>query len=225
MIKSKALRVGGFVVAVGLTASLVGFAAQGTGAYFSDTSPGTVSGTVGSIHVVTQGGTGASSNIFSFDRLLPGAPQTVTISYTNTGNSAEDVYLTFPNATALSALNSLGTYGNVQVNNAGGQDVFDSQNLNDGCLQGSVSTDHPIPCKGLPKQLQVASGLAPNATGTATFAFGYASKLSGSGGGVFNAYPVLKKDGSSGQNTVNSTDGSGDGLPFATVATQVGQQP
>lgn len=225
MNKSKALRIGGFTLAVGVTASLVGFAAHGTGAYFTDSSPGTIAGTVGSIHVVTQGGTGPDSNVFSFDRLLPGTPQTVTIHYTNTGDSPEDVYLTFPNATALSALNSLGTYGAVQVNNAGGQDVFDSQNLNDGCVQGSTSTAHPIPCKGLPTQLLVDSNLAPNGTDTATFSFGYASKLSGSGGGFFNSYPVVNKDGSSGQNTVNTSDGSGSGLPFAIVATQVGQQP
>lgn len=220
MNKSKALRIGGFTLAVGVTASLVGFAATGTGAYFTDSSPGTINGTVGSIHVVTTGGTGAQSNVFSFDRLLPGTPQTVTIKYVNTGNSPEDVYLTFPNDTALSAFNNIGTFGSVQVNNAGGEDVFDSTNLND--HSSSCGAFSHAGCNPLPNQLKVGTNLAPNGTATATFTFGYASKLHGQdssgNNGNFNRYPQPN------QNT-NPGNPTSDGLPFAIVATQVGQQP
>jgi hypothetical protein len=227
MRKSKIARIAGFTVALGATASLVGFAATGTGAYFSDSAAGTIHGTVGSIHVSVSGGNGNSSTDFAFDRLLPGTPQTVTISYTNTGNSPEDVFLTFPNATALSALNNLGTFGNVQVNDAGNSDVFDSTNLNDNTPScgpaGTVTAQNPIACKPLPKQLQVDNNLAPGASATASFSFGYPSKLHGQAPvgttGLWNTFPV------SGQFTTNTLDGNGNGLPFAIVATQVGQTP
>jgi hypothetical protein len=223
MRKSKLARIAGFTLALGATATLVGFAATGTGAYFSDSSPGTITGSVGSILVSVSGGNGSSSTDFHFDRLLPGTPQTETITYSNTGNSPEDVWLTFPNATALSALNSLGTYGQVQVTNAGGTTIFNSQNLNDNtvsCPPGSTSVAHPIPCDALPNQLQVDSNLAPGASDKTTFTFGYASKLTGTGGGVWNTYPAV-----GGQTTTNAGDGTGSGLPFAIVATQVGQTP
>jgi hypothetical protein len=222
MRKSKIARIAGFTVALGATASLVGFAATGTGAFFSDSSPGTITGSVGSILVSVSGGNGSSSTNFNFDRLLPGTPQTETITYTNTGNSPEDVFLTFPNATALSALNNLGTFGQVQVNNAGGTDIFDSQNLNDNsvsCPVGSSTPTHPITCAPLPKQLKVDGNLAPGSSDTATFTFGYPSKLSGHGGGVWNSWPVA------GQFTTVPADGTGDGLPIAIVATQIGQTP
>jgi hypothetical protein len=221
MRKSKIARILGFTVALGATASLVGFAASGTGAYFSDSSPGTITGSIGSILVSVSGGNGSSSTDFHFDRLLPGTPQTATITFTNTGNSPEDVFLTFPNATALSALNNLGTYGSVQVNNYLGQDVFDSTNLNDNSTTCGAFSH--AGCNPLPNQLKVDSNLAPGGTDTATFSFGYASKLGtashSSGGGVFNTYPVA------GQFTTNGSDGSGTGLPIAIVATQVGQTP
>jgi hypothetical protein len=226
MRKSKIARIAGFTVALGATASLVGFAASGTGAYFSDSAPGTITGTVGSIHVSVSGGTGTTNSNFAFDRLLPGTPQTVTISYTNTGNSPEDVFLTFPNATALSALNNLGTFGAVQVNDANGSDAFDSTNLNDSSScgpAGSTSAQFPIACKALPNQIKVDSGLAPGASATTTFSFGYPSKLHGQAPvgttGVWNTYPVA------GQTTVNTNDGISNGLPYSIVATQVGQTP
>jgi len=53
-----------------------------TGAYFSQTVPGSISGTVGSIHI-----TPSTSTDLSFSNLLPGAPQTVTVHFENTGSS------------------------------------------------------------------------------------------------------------------------------------------
>jgi hypothetical protein len=216
MRKSTVARLAGFTLALGATATLVGFAATGTGAFFSDSSPGTITGSVGSIQVSVSGGNGSSSTDFHFDRLLPGTPQTATITYTNTGNSPEDVFLTFPNATALSALNNLGTYGSVQVDNAAGQDVFDSTNLNDNST--TCGPFGPSGCNPLPNQLKVGTDLTPGNSATATFTFGYASKLKAQFP-TFNTYPV------SGQFTVNAGDGTGNGLPFAIVATQQGQTP
>ena len=63
------------------------------------------------ITITASGGSGRLSTDLSFNRLLPGAQQTVTVNYRNSGSSNEDVYVIFPNATALSALNTLGHYG------------------------------------------------------------------------------------------------------------------
>jgi hypothetical protein len=173
------------------TAALLGgtaFVASGsTGAYFSDTHTGAISGTIGSIRVTPSGGTASADGSLmnlAFNDLSPGAPQTVTVNYQNTGTSPEDVWLVFPNATALSALNSLGNYGTVHVSSAGTGalgDIFDSRNLNDNntsCPLGPVSTMHPYRCEPLPTQLLVASNVSPSAGGAVSFSFQYASALS-----------------------------------------------
>jgi hypothetical protein len=218
MRKSKLARIAGFTVALGATASLAGFAATGTGAYFSDSSPGTITGSVGSILVSVSGGNGSSSTDFHFDRLLPGTPQTATVTFTNTGNSPEDVYLTFPNLTALSSLNNLGTFGSVQVTQADGTTIFSSSNLNDNSTSCGPFGPTGGLCWPLPSQLKVDSNLAPGNSDHATFTFAYPAKLHGTGGGVWNTYPVA------GQFTTVANQ-SGDGLPIAIVATQVGQTP
>jgi hypothetical protein len=218
------------------TAALLGgtaFVASGsTGAYFSDTHTGAITGTIGSIRITPSGGTVSGDGSFmnlAFNDLLPGTPQTVTVSYQNTGNSPEDVYAVFPNATALSALNSLGNFGTVHLSSAGDGavgDAFDSQNLNDNgtsCPIGSTSTQHPFPCEPLPHQVLIASNVSPGASGQFSFSFQYASALStqptvGTTAN-WNTYPV------GGQVTTNSGDGSGNGLPYQIVATQHGITP
>ena len=51
MRKSRAVRVAGFVGALGASAALVGFAASGTGAYFTDSHTGSINASTGSIKV------------------------------------------------------------------------------------------------------------------------------------------------------------------------------
>ncbi len=217
---------------VSLTASVVllggvAVVASGqTGAYFSQTVQGGVTGTVGSIHITPS----TATNI-SFSNLLPGSPQSVSVTYENTGSSPEDVYLNFNNLTALSALNNLGRYGAVHITSDGYGavgDVFDSFNLNDNtstCEQPFVNTPASGPtsaCWPVPNQLLVAHNVASGATGSFTFTFEYASALSGQSGDFtdpWNSYPVA------GQFTTIGTDGSGNGLPFQIVATQVGITP
>jgi hypothetical protein len=220
------------------TAALLGgtaFVASGsTGAYFSDTHTGAITGTIGSIRITPSGGTASndadgSLMDLAFNDLLPGTPQTVTVNYQNTGNSPEDVYIVFPNATALSALNSLGNYGTVHLSSVGSGavgDVFDSQNLNDNgtsCPLGTTSVAHPYPCEPLPTQLLIASNVGPSAGGAFSFNFQYASALSTQApAGTtadWNSYPAL------GQTTTNPGDGSGNGLPYEIVATQHGITP
>jgi hypothetical protein len=218
------------------TAALLGgtaFVASGsTGAYFSDTHTGAITGTIGSIRVTPSGGTASSDGSLmdlAFNDLLPGTPETVTVNYQNTGANTEDVYVVFPNATALSALNSLGSYGTVHLSSSGTGavgDVFDSANLNDNgtsCPVGSTSNAHPTPCEPLPGQLLIASNVGPGAGGSFSFSFNYASALSTQPAvgttADWNTYPQ------SGQTTTNSSDGTGNGLPYEIVATQHGITP
>ena len=202
-----------------------------TGAYFSDTQSGDITGTIGSIHVATSGGSGANGADFQFANLLPGEPQTATVGFTNTGNNPQDVWVVFPNATALSALNNLGTYGEVHLV-SDGTHLFDSNNLNDRLPTcGSFS---PSGCWPLLSQYKVASNVAPGGTGSFTFSFNYAAKmtLQPAAGTTadWNVYPASScaynaTSCPNGQTTVNPSDGTGSGLPFEVVATQVGQTP
>jgi hypothetical protein len=232
---TKSMKIKGAAI-VGTVALLGGtaFVASGsTGAYFSDTHTGAISGTIGSIRITPSGGTISTDGSFmdlAFSNMLPGDPQTVTVNYQNTGANAEDVYAVFPNATALSALNNLGSYGTLHLSSAGNGavgDVFDSANLNDNTTScgpaGSTSVAHPIPCEPLPNQVLIASNVGPGGTGSFSFTFNYASKLSTQASlgttASWNAYPVA------GQTTTNSADGSGNGLPYEIVATQTGITP
>ena len=198
-------------------AALVVAATGMTGAYFSDTHQGDITGNIGSIKVTPSGGTGADSTDFTFTNMLPGEPQTATISYQNTGLNHEDVWLVFNNATALSALNNLGTYGEVHISN--GHELFGSANLND--RSSTCGPFSPSGCWPVPSQIKVGSDIAPTAGGYVKFTFNYAGKLKdpAAEGAAFNIYPVP------GQNTVNAADGNGSGLPYELVATQVGQTP
>jgi hypothetical protein len=184
-----------------------------SGATFSDTRSGVITGTIGSVRGETSGGTGTDLLDVSFDNLMPGVAQTATLKYKNVGTGPEDVFLTFPNATALSALNNLGTFGEVHIG-SNGTEIFADANLNDKPNNGTV---------GVPKQILLASNVPVGADGSATFSFNYASKLGtashSNGGGVFNSYPVA------GQVTVNAADGIGSGLPTAIVFEQPGGTP
>jgi hypothetical protein len=213
-------RITALVGTIGLLIVFVVVATGGTGAYFSDSHSGTISGTIGSIRVTPSGGGGANNLDFAFTNLLPGEPQSATGQYTNTGANAEDVYIAFNNPTALSALNNLGTYGEVHVT-ANGNDLFDSANLNDNST--TCGPFSPSGCWPLPSELRLAQNVAPGGTGNFTFTFNYASKLKtqppAGTTANWNTYPV------NGQFTVNSSDGSGSGLPYEIVATQPGQTP
>lgn len=136
MNKSKALRIGGFTLAVGLTASLVGFAAHGTGAYFSAAKDGNMNVSTGNVKVET------TTTSLDFTNLLPNDFKTQKINFEADGTGPEDIYLAFDNVSnptngdgALNAYanqpdggpNPLGRYGHLEV--TGPQGTFDSYNL------------------------------------------------------------------------------------------------
>src|SRR4051794_22508603 len=112
MSKTKIARIAGFTVALGATATLAGFAATGTGAYFSDAKTGnSITGTMGSIAITGHDGTGLNNLNISFANMLPGEQQSKTVGFTNTGNNPEDVYVVFDQTAlgshdALTGLNS-----------------------------------------------------------------------------------------------------------------------
>ncbi|MGH3002594.1 MAG: hypothetical protein ACRDM1_08060 [Gaiellaceae bacterium] len=224
---STAVRFGVWGATLAALAALVIVATGMTGAYFSDTHQGDITGNLGSIKVTPSGGTGADGTDFSFSNMLPGEPQTATIQYQNTGLNSEDVWLVFNNATALSALNNLGSYGEVHVSN--GHALFDSANLND--RTPTCGAFSPTGCWPLPSRIKVGTSIASGAGGFVKFTFDYAGKLSNPAaeGAPFNVYPVpagaYSPANPDGQFTVNAADGSGSGLPYQLVATQVGQTP
>jgi hypothetical protein len=130
MRKSKLARVAGFTAAAGATATLVGFAATSTGAYFSDAKNGNTNVSTGTVKVAT-----GDINHLDFTDLLPGNFKTQQISYTATGTGPEDIYLAFDDPTGDGALNDkpapganpLGRYGHLEVD--GSQGNFQSYNL------------------------------------------------------------------------------------------------
>lgn len=218
MLKILKTRAVALVASVGLLGGVAFVAAGTTGAYFSDTNQGAITGTIGSIRVDTSGGSGADHANFSFANMLPGEAQTATVSYENNGANNEDVWIVFNNPTALSALNNLGTYGEVHLK---GNDIalFDSANLND--RASTCGAFDPAGCWPLGKQYKVASNVAPGGSGNVSFSFNYAGKLKtqpdAGTTAVFNQYPVDDQQ--------NPNGDPGNGLPYQIVATQVGVTP
>ncbi|WP_156109725.1 hypothetical protein [Cryobacterium sp. MLB-32] len=214
---------GGVAVALSMALAALG----PTGAYFTDTAQGQVSGTVGSIKVAGTDGTGTDSLGLTFTNLLPGTPQTVTSRYTNTGLNNQDVWVVFNNPEALHALNDLGTYGEFHLA-ANGTALLDSTNLSDGKSNVAVTDNTCGPfgpsaglCNPLLPSYKLASDMAPGVSGNVSFTFAYAGKLvkqSEAGGGTWNAFPVAQKN-------QPAPTIAGYGLPYQIVATQVGQTP
>ena len=220
----------GLVLAVCLVAGLAAFASHATGAYFSDTHSGTVTGAYGAIKISPSGdGTATDGNSLDmiFSNLMPGVPATVTVNYTNTGVNPEDVYIVFPNADALKALNDYGTYASVAiVDNAGGVNWV-SNNLNDYVPEGSTGSPNPNTYY-VPEQMLLQSNLASGYSGTMTFTFTLAGKASDAWENQpWNASPIATetKDGETYTTPAGETVGEYNGLPYEIVATQVGQTP
>lgn len=205
MFRSMTAKVLGFTVAVGASAALVGTAASSTGAYFSDSRSGGVTGSIGSIKVVTSGGSGTDGLDFNFANMLPGEAQTANVAYQNTGHNKQDVWLVFPNADALHAINDLGSFGEVHIT-SNGHEVFGSTNLND-------NTSGTCPgCPALPAAIKLAENVTPGSVGHFTFSFNYGADLKSplADGVPFNCYPVTP------------AACAHNGLPYQVVATQHG---
>jgi hypothetical protein len=174
MKKSTILRAGGFVGAAGLTVALVGAGAASTGAYFTDTENGSIAGTMGSIKVA------ASNTSISFTKMLPGETKSATANFANTGQNVQDVWVVFNetdlgNGSATAGINSLGTYGQVEVK-SGGATKFYSANLNDNTSSCAPGAGDPA-CAALPRAIKLADNVAPGAGSNFEFAFTPSAKF------------------------------------------------
>ncbi len=207
MRKSKAVRLAGFVGAIGASAALVGFAATGTGAYFTDSHTGEVDASTGHVQLDINPADGK----LSFADLLPGEYKTQTVHYAAHGTGAEDVWLVFPTGNpnpseaftgnpddGAPAPGALGRYGHFAVTAPAGS--FTSYNLsNPGTSSGHTGSSCPtdanghggsnqqatdkndssVPFCAPPNAILLDSNLTNGATGSATFAFGFTPLLTG----------------------------------------------
>jgi predicted ribosomally synthesized peptide with SipW-like signal peptide len=146
MRKAKAVRVAGFFGALCASAALVGVAAGGTGAYFTDSHDGTINATTGRIQVNVDPANGA----LNYTDLLPGEYQSQRINYTaQPRGGTEDIWLVFPgNADGSDAFTQvstpgptpLGRYGHFGLTSSAGAS-FISNNLSlDPAAGGSYNT-------------------------------------------------------------------------------------
>jgi hypothetical protein len=203
MRKSRAVRVAGFVGALGASAALVGFAASGTGAYFTDSHSGTIQASTGSVKVITNPG---DNGVLNFANLLPGEYQTQQIQYTAAGTGSEDIWLVFPTTDNTPGENPseaftgtpadpdpgpLGRYGHLAVSSPTGS--FTSYNLataGTGSHSGPTCdtdanghggsnqqltdpNDRTLPFCSPIKPILLSSGLTYGEGAAATITFGY----------------------------------------------------
>ena len=161
-------RVAGFIAAMTASLALLASAAITTGAYFSDSERGGVARTFGSIEVST-------TNLnFEWDKMLPGVWDTASITVTNTGANAQDVYLAFDDTNGQwSDLNTLGTYGEMEINGV------NYNNLNNKYPQGTPPNPGQIAIDYVPLINEIKTNLAPDAEYTFDVKFRFADKLKG----------------------------------------------
>jgi hypothetical protein len=199
MQKAKAIRLAGFVGALGASAVLIGAAVQGTGAYFTDSHNGSMTATTGHVSVAVAPADGQ----LNFTGMLPGDYQSKNVDYVAQGTGAEDIWLVFPtNGSAEAFVGSagdaagggLGRYGHFELSSTNGA-YFTSYNLNNPAPGG---TKCPIDANGHggsnaqptspsdtttanycapANAILLASGLTNGQGGTATFTFGFTPLL------------------------------------------------
>ena len=203
MIKSTFVKVAGFTLAAGVTATLVGLGATGTGAYFTDKKPGTINASTGGVHVNPT-----SSLTLNFAGLLPGEFQTNTLSYTAAGSGAEDIWLVLPTDGSAAAFNgiaggtggdvALGRYGHFAVSSPEG--TFTSFNLatagtdthsgpsctvdanghGGSATQATDVTDFTVPFCPVPNAILLSNNLTYGQSASADITFGFTKLLKSS---------------------------------------------
>jgi hypothetical protein len=202
MRKARAVRIAGFVGALGASAALITAAVQGTGAYFTDSHTGEIDASTGHVQVTIS----PSDGKLSFADLLPGDYQTDTIGYTAHGTAAEDIWLVFPTDGTAEAFvgtagdgagGGLGRFGHFALTSTGGAS-FTSYNLNNagtGSHSGSTcptdgngwggSNDQPaspadttsVAFCAPRNAILLSSGLTDGQTGSAALTFGFTPLL------------------------------------------------
>lgn len=140
MSKRKLARIAAVLTTVGATMALISAAVMSTGAYFTDSHGGAITGNLGTVAINTSG-----ENI-DFTDLMPGETQTQTVWVQNTGTGNEDIYLAFSNANlAWSAVNDLGQYGKFVVNGQTYDNLNNRYAAADSGVPGTPSTTDFMP--------------------------------------------------------------------------------
>jgi hypothetical protein len=177
-----------FLALIGTTtavASLIGVAVAGTGAYFTDSKPGSVDGNLGSVAVAVAG------EDINFANLMPGEVQTQTVTVHNQGTGNQDIWLAFDNSNlAWSAVNDLGQYGKFVIAGKTYDNLSNKYNSTTGVpgapiagsfMGGSCSTVNRVPVNYLPSRVFLAT-LAPGQVWTFDVSFNIHACTSGGGG-------------------------------------------
>ena len=151
-------RVLGFVGAVGASAALVGASVAGTGAYFTNSEDGNLTGSFGSIDI-TEG-----DDQVALGMILPGEQKFDSVGYSNTGTSPQDVYLVLDPASRATLNNpQMGAANNTFVVKTGDTVHFESKNL---------------ATKPVPAAIQIAEDFAPGiGTRTTSVSYGVSSAV------------------------------------------------
>lgn len=199
MFKNKTARVTAFIGALGASAALIGTAATTTGAYFTDSKSGNLSGTSGHIAVDRVG-----SFDLNFDGLMPGTYKDREVTYKTSSTGPEDIWLKFdPTTAGYKAFtgggsgpndSGLGRYGHFVVKNNNGGTLFSSWNLRNqpngesGCADANGSgsnqpatgpNDTQNGYCGVPQYMLVESNVPDGSTKKMTLTFGLTGKASG----------------------------------------------
>ena len=181
--------------AAAAAALLIGPATGTTGAYFTESKPGSIQASTGGVSF------NASDLTLNFANLLPGEFVTRSIDYRPTGTGTQDIWLVLPTDGSADALNgvagelsgdtALGRYGHFAVAAPDGN--FTSFNLataGTGIHSGPTCTtdaygrggssaqaanrlDYTVPFCPVPGAILLSYGIAPGGQGTANITFGY----------------------------------------------------
>ncbi len=182
MLKSRTRRLTALFGLIAVLATTVALTVGSTGAYFTDSHPGYVNGTFGSVAIDMNGsGSGPGNLQFNFAGMMPGVWKTATITATNTGSDVEDIYMAFTNANDVwSEVNTLGTYGEADVNGT------NYNNLNNNYPQNTGPNAYTNSCgdtvnyiRYLP-HVNFLGTLNPGQTANYTFSFRYSACISNS---------------------------------------------
>ena len=242
MSKGKFWRLGGFAAALAASAGLVAAASGTTGAYFTDTHPGSFAANSGHLKLIitsVSGGVTASgpdSLVLNFKDLYPTDYRTEKINYkTDSSIGNEDLWLVFPGAYGTASQEQqdvfqmftgpsssyngggLGRFGHFAVSDSHSGLDFSSYNLSSG-----YSSDCTPTAEG---HASAAMGSATDNTGATPCAVPGMIKLAsnlanGATGTVSLTFGLTQR-----QTQQDQTEFKGHGVDFQIVATQPGVTP
>ena len=230
MSKRRFARFGAVITTLVAAGALISTMVASSGAYYTDSHGGTITGTNGTVAITVNGGSGAGLLDFDFSGIMPGVTKTATVNLYNPTANPEAVWVVFNNANGIwSAVNDLGQYGKFTV----GGYVYDNLNNKNTNAQpatpgvagvpsgtdhmsGSCSTVYRVPINYLPRAIKIVT-LASGASASFPMTFTYIACMTDhQGEALFNPAEA--------DAPIPSHLGTG-GLLFNVVAYQDGADP